>query len=455
MLRNSVAFAVFPLTLAYAGVTAPFRGADEYNHFFRAYHVSIGGIAAHQAAFGVVGAELPVSLLNLANAAADFPRSPRIAFSSAQFRAASRIAVDPDKTAIINFPNTALYSPLVYAPAAIGIALGRLFGLHPLWLFYLGRCFSALALASMLAAAIKRLPATAQTFAISPLVPTSLFQCAVISADGFTIALAFLFAAEVLRLRCAAGEMPRVSRLKLLVLALLLSQLRPPYPLVGLAIFAVPLECFHRSEPRGQYKRGPYSFFALFFLLLLIPCFLWNWIAAGLYSQMRPDIATDPHQQLALILQSPAHFFGVLHHEFISRGPAHARELFGYFGWTNFPLPWSLIALFAAALLISACAVDVSALRINWGLRVFFLGLAAVGITGVALVIYLTWDPVGSNDVGGFQGRYFLPFLPFLMVSVANGTMTNIPWCRPAAFIICLFGNLVALGLLAHATFFS
>jgi len=62
---------------------------------------------AHHAAFGV-GEELPANLLTLARAAADFPHSPGIASSSAQFRAVSRIPLDPDRTAIINFPNSAL-----------------------------------------------------------------------------------------------------------------------------------------------------------------------------------------------------------------------------------------------------------------------------------------------------------------------------------------------------------
>src|SRR6478736_7012511 len=157
MTKNLAAFAIFPFALAYSGITAPFRGADEYNHFFRAYHVSIGRMTAHHAAFGVVGEELPASLLTLARAAADFPRLPSIASPSAQFRAANRILLDPSRTAIINFPNSALYSPLVYAPAATGIAFGRLLGQHTLWLFYLARCFSALAVASLLAVAIKTL----------------------------------------------------------------------------------------------------------------------------------------------------------------------------------------------------------------------------------------------------------------------------------------------------------
>jgi uncharacterized membrane protein len=222
-----------------------------------------------------------------------------------------------------------------------------------------------LAVASLLAVVIKTLPPPAESFAILPLVPMVLFQNAVISADSFTIALGLLFSAEILRSRFGRGESARVSRWKLLLLALLLSQVRPPYPLIGVAIFAVPRESFHD-------KRDAYSFFGLFFLLLLVPCFSWNWIAASLFSQMRPDLVTDPHQQLAFILQAPSSFLAVLRLEFINHSAAHLRELIGYFGWRNFPLPWPLVILITAALLVSACAVDVSALKINSRMRLGF-----------------------------------------------------------------------------------
>src|SRR5690242_6190236 len=89
----------------------------------------------------------------------------------------------------------------------------------------------------------------------------------------------------------------------------------PPYPLIGVAIFAVPRESFRKAEPDGRCRGDAYSFLALFFFLLLVPCFLWNWIAAGLFSQMVPCLVIDPHQQLALILQAPSRFLAVLNHE--------------------------------------------------------------------------------------------------------------------------------------------
>jgi len=50
-----------------------------------------------------------------------------------------------------------------------------------------------LAVASLLAVAIKTLPPPAGSFAILPVVPMALFQTAMISAAGFTIALGLRF----------------------------------------------------------------------------------------------------------------------------------------------------------------------------------------------------------------------------------------------------------------------
>ena len=50
----------------------------------------------------------------------------------------------------------------------------------------------------------------------------------------------------------------------------------------------------------------------------------------GSFSQMRPNLVTDPHQQLALILEAPWHFLAVLHLEFVNHGVAHLRELIGF-----------------------------------------------------------------------------------------------------------------------------
>jgi uncharacterized membrane protein len=442
-----VAFGVVSsLALAYAAVTGPFRGADEFNHFFRAYQVSQGGILARHMGNGIVGATLPASLGETATAAAGFPALPQISTSAEQLRSAMRVPLYTERRAIANFPNTALFSPLIYLPPAIGITLGRVISAHPLVLFYFARVFSALVGAGLIAIGFHRLPAAAVPLAAFALIPMALFQMGMITADTITIALAFVCASEVLRARGRTGDFTGATRAWLLVLASLVSQLRPPYPMIGLAVLAIPAERF-------VDKRQARRFFALFFALLVSPFLLWNAAVPALFSQMRPGVTTNPQQQLAFIASAPRHFLAALATELGPKGLTHVHEMIGFFGWRNFPLPWPLIAIVVIALMVCACGCDPAALKLTWKTRIFFFAIAAGGFISAALMIYLMWNGPGSEEVEGFHGRYFLPFLPFALIGVANDKL-KARWLTLIAVAALVTANLIAIALLFRATFF-
>lgn len=440
----SIAFAL--LVLSYAAVTGPFRGADEFNHFFRAYQVSQGRLFARHAENGIVGDYLPASLTDLAIATADFPALPRVTTTREQLRRASVIPLEPQRLTLTNFPNTALFSPLNYAPAALGIIVGRIVSAPPLVLFYLARLFSACCVILCFAFAIQKLPAPACPLAVFALIPMVLFQSAMITADMMTFALAFICTSEVLAARYSRDPLQQATRLRLLVLALLISQLRPPYPLVGLAVFAIPVDRF--GSVRDARK-----FFATFLLLLVLPFLLWNSVVPALFSQMRADATTNPQQQLAIIVTAPRHFLTALGTEIGHKGVAHIQEMIGFFCWRNFPLPWPLIVIVIAAIVLCVCSCDTAALKVTAASRIYFSVLAALGSIAAALMIYLMWNAPGREEVEGFHGRYLLPFLPLLFIALANHALKS-RWIVPAASVGAALANIAALFLLARATFF-
>lgn len=437
---------VLVFALSYALLTGPFRGADEPNHFFRAFHVSEGGFLAIHGPGGIVGHSLPASLLTLAQITGALTKIPEIKASPEQLHAAAQVPLNSNDRTLVNFPNTALYSPLNYFPAAIGIDLGRIFSANPLLLFYLARVFSALFGVSLLAFGINLLPLPAQSLRIFALIPMVLFQTGMITADTITIALGFICAAEILSLRFISEILTLRRRSELLALALILSQLRLPYPMIGLAVLAIPSTRFRDRSDAGW-------FFILFFATLTLPCLLWNAAVPALFSQMRPGTVTDPLQQMTLIAHVPSHFLAALGWELGHQGLFHFRELLGFFAWRNFPLPWPLIIALTVAIGISICSFEPSALELSWRVRIFFLTLATAGLVAVALFIYLMWDGVGFHEIAGFHGRYFLPFLPFVFVALANDSLKKMSSLPIVAIVICLAGNLLALALLARATF--
>src|SRR3954447_18005585 len=80
------------------------------------------------------------------------------------------------------------------------------------------------------------------------------------------------------------------------------------------------------------------------------------------------------------------------------------RELIGFFGWRNFPLPWPLIIALTVAVGTSICSFEPSALNLGWRVRIFFLPLAGAGLIAAALFIYLTWNEIGIRQIVGFHG---------------------------------------------------
>src|SRR6266567_6501502 len=443
-MNKVVTVLILVFALSYAVLIGPFRGADEPNHFFRAFHVSEGGVLAIHGSEGIVGQFLPTSLLTLAQIAGALPKIPEMRTSPEQLHAAAQVPLNSNHRILVNFPNCALYSPLNYLFPAIGIDIGRVFSANPLLLFYLARIFSALFGVSLFAFGINLLPLPAQSLRVFALIPMVLFQTGMITADTITIALGFICAAEILRIRFISRILALPRRIELLCLALILSQLRLPYPMIGLAVFAIPSTRFRdRSDAR--------RFFILFFATLTLPCLLWNATVPALFSQMRPGTVTNPLEQMRLIVRAPSHFLAAFGWELGHRGLSHFRELLGFFGWRNFPLPLSLIIVLSVAIAISVCSFEPSALELTWRVRIFFLTLAAAGLVAVALFIYLMWNAVGVHEIAGFHGRYFLPFLPFALIALANDSFKKMSSLPIVAIVICLVANLLALGLLARA----
>ena len=88
----------------------------------------------------------------------------------------------------VDFRNSALYSPVVYVPQAVGLALGRLARMPLLDVYYLGRLLNLVASVAL-----------CYWTALIALCPMFLFEQASFSADSLTCALAAAFCGAVLR----------------------------------------------------------------------------------------------------------------------------------------------------------------------------------------------------------------------------------------------------------------
>ena len=101
------------------------------------------------------------------------------------------------------------------------------------------------------------------------------------------------------------------------------------------------------------------------------------------------------------------------------------RQAVGRLGWLNLWLPeWipaGFLVVFGIAL---CCGPRVSSPPNGWQ-RTALAAAAIIGVLGVLLALYATFNGVGSRHVRGVQGRYFIPILFLVGFAASNQLLTR------------------------------
>jgi uncharacterized membrane protein len=404
--------------LAFMVLTPPLGGYDESVHFLRAYQVSQGGLIAthrgHQ-----LGGRVPEQLrADLSRIFTDglFAPHDRTEF---RHRLWDRPATGP-KT-FVDFASAAVYSPVVYAPAAAAIAIGRLFGVSTLMLVYLGRLADLLVTVGFLTLAVRLMPTRAWMLATVALLPVTVLQSAMLSADGVTIALALLVLALALDTAATPRGEVRARRLVEIALATVaLGFAKPPYILFALA-FAIPWRRHGGAVARALVASVGAG---------LVATAAWGAYASSVYQPPRhsPLYAgrlgrftvfthVDPQRQERLVLHHPWRFVQTITHTLSTFWSDMLRETVAQLPLWRVPV--AIVVGGVAIVAVGAAAPDVaSEPLLGWRSRVLLVALAGVTFVALMLLAYVGWNAVGSPRIEAFQGRYLLPLVPLLLLAL-------------------------------------
>ena len=346
-------------------------------------------------------------------------------------------------------PSVAIYMPAFYGPAAVGMGAAMAAGAGPLVATYAARlanaaCFVALGLAALLLARRGH----ALLFC-TLMLPMTVSLAASVNQDGQIIAASVPAAALLTRARSPIAAGPALPRGAAYWTAGLLlaciAAVKPPYaPLLLLLLLPLP-----PARDWLRFRRPLLGRVAAA-VLLLLPGLLWAWFAVAhvatpfpklpyepgpLWTGPRPALfnETDPAAQLGILLAEPLRVLSIPWTTII-HDPALLRSAVGVLGWLNVVLPNPLYTLWWTAL-PAALLCDLIARR-NGGRQGsssdFALGVAAAAacVLGIYLSQYLSWTLVGSPVVQGVSGRYLLPILPLLALSLPVLWVPGGRWLR-------------------------
>lgn len=395
--------------LAFTIVTPPFQVPDEPAHFYRSYAISEGELWAQRHGASL-GAMLPASLRALdTELRGDLPGRPELEIRPEKIVRALRVPLAEERRVFVDYRTSAQLSFVPYLPQAAAMAIARMLGAPPLVLLYAARLVNLLVATALIALALRRLPAFRWLLTLLALTPMALFLRGSLSADAFTMAVAFLLAATVARLAWGEdqqdggqGGWRDLALLTACAAALCLT--RPVYvPLAGLA-FLIPA---HRL-PGG--RRLPAL--APFVLVTAAAFALAVAIGSAVDLPLRVDEVVDRDRQIQDAFADPTRVAWILIRDSLQQGDRYLAQMVGQLGWldVNLPKPFLWGSLLVLGLL-AFCDGRREVVVRPW--QRALLGLIAVATVAlVSAAQYATWTPYGADYLEGVQGRYYLPLAP-------------------------------------------
>ncbi len=301
------------------------------------------------------------------------------------------------------------YSPVMYIASSLGVKIGAAFK-NPFAAFYLARVFNLFFWLAAIYFSIKLTPVFKWQFLFCALLPMSVFEGMSVSADSFVNAFMFLFFAYLFRLIFSGKEELSRPQIILYCLMTIISSL-----LKGCLIYPAFLIFFVKDKRKWLLGSCAIAAAVLSGLLWISA----NYVALGpegVPSEAKNYICAFPFEfamkLLRTVVVSPLYWIkgtiGILGYLTVKRFPAWFYLMTFFVFWGSF--------VFIPE-------------KFKFGLKIklLSLGLIVFYTMMVLTALFITWNPVDTVKIHGFQGRYFIALLPLFFIVFSNSVPTVEP----------------------------
>lgn len=322
---------------------------------------------------------------------------------------------------------------LVYFASGLGIAFGRLLHLNWAAALLLGGLFNVLFFVGTMYYAMKELPfGKLALFAIC-MMPMTLQQTSSFSYDQMTIAMAFLVTA--LALRFAYGKEPvKRSEIAVYIVAsiLLVISKGGAYSLLVFLPFVLMFSKERLTKKNLLCAGGFTAGVALLLMRGKIAA-----LFAGSSSAATAANAVTEHEgayivwadsyaySLSELLHAPKTFLHLILDTIQVNLDFYMETMIGsHLGWLTIEVATVYLIGFIAVLFLGVLQQEGEPFGVSMRDRIgmWVIGASAIGASMMAMLLY--WTPKESATIQGVQGRYFIPVLFVLVLTLRNKAVT-------------------------------
>lgn len=313
---------------------------------------------------------------------------------------------------------------ILYLPAVLGMTLARLLHLGTVPMLLLGRWCSLLGFAILTYFAMKKLPFGKATLFLLAILPMNLQQCTSFSYDAVITGVSFLYICWCLSLSFGEKEVKPTDILGLGILGIILVYGKSGvYLPLALLAFLIPAKKFGGNRIRNLCMLGLF--------LLPVLCFLnqntvaVNYIATTTEATATVGSSTTAGYTIGYFLSQPLELVRMLANTLSDKTAFYLESLVGQkMGWVEIDISEVISMLFWLLLILSAFKTKEEPMYVRTGQKWWIVFVCAVCAGIILAGMLLTWTPRGYVSIEGVQGRYFIPFMPALMLVARNRRIT-------------------------------
>lgn len=395
-------------------ITPPLWGTDETSHFARVYQLAHGEIIPQKGKSNVNG-KIPSNLKVLSNYAigdlVDNKPTGGIRGHEVDSVVKYQQLTNQSFSKQQSTYDGATYSPIAYIGPIVGVIISDSFHGTIGNAIFMARIMSLVTYIVLVGFAIKLLvrKKVKWLFFMVALLPICVYQASVVTADNIVIALSLLFTAVLLRLLIIEDTQSIRNKLLaiLVVCTVLLPVVKPNYIFLSFALILLPGKLF-------KARKWAISIKAITVATTVLFMGAWLKLAQAIGSTSvspRPDgKVVDMHAQMVYTLQHPINFIVSMLHSILIYMDSYIHSATTLIGWNYSTSPILFVILVSCTLVVATLYAREDVLKLRPKLLIIS-ALSFVGIVSIFATLYFAFSPVGDAVVEGVQGRYFLPFL--------------------------------------------
>lgn len=309
-----------------------------------------------------------------------------------------------------------------YLPQILGVLLGVLLKFSGFWTLYLGKVFAMLFFTICIFFSIKLIPWGKMVIMTIALLPMSMELASSFSYDCVLNALCILFISYTLHLICKKDKVTWKDFLFLGIIICVIAPCKMFYFLIAGMLYLIPKEKYKSKKTYWMMNTG-ILVAGLAVLIIMRFQFLTSHVGGATPSAIEDATV---NYSIATILGDIPHSISVLFNTAIIKSEFYYNSMWGnQLGSLQVYIPTFVITSFVLVLFTAGICTTREERVVyepDAKFRLVNLGLSLLMFLGILAALWIGWTPVTYGVIEGVQGRYFLPFLPMVFLSMRNKT---------------------------------